>query len=130
MSDNKLFKFAGIVTDGKGRTKVRFGNDIVARIKILVKMAKATRMDLVELPVPMNKIDSSKYLATLEQFSSRADQATIADALSMRENKIAKAAKFSASYANASSIDGIRRRGRPRKIAVTVADVLGATVEA
>lgn len=123
MSDSKLFKFAGIVTDGKGRTKVRFGNDLVARIKVLVKAAKASRLDLIELPTPMNKIDSAKYLASLEQFSSSADQATIADALSMREAKLVKAAKIKTSTL---SIDGIRRRGRPRKINVTVSDVINA----
>ena len=33
--DNRTFKVAGISTDPKGSTKVRFANDYVGRIKIL-----------------------------------------------------------------------------------------------
>lgn len=125
---SKLFKVAGIVTDGKGRSKVRFGNDLAGRIKILAKAAQASRLDFVELPTPMNKVDSLKYLATLELFKSSSDQATIADALSSREDKPTKPAKepktAKVKSTTALSIDSIK--ARTRKPDVTPTDVLNA----
>ena len=41
--DNRTFKVAGISTDPKGSTKIRFANDYVARIKIL-NMRKHTEL--------------------------------------------------------------------------------------
>ena len=43
--DNRTFKVAGISTDPKGSTKIRFANDYVARIKIL-NMRKTHRSEL------------------------------------------------------------------------------------
>ena len=60
MSNDKLFTVAGTATH-KGVTKVRFANDLVARIKILSK-AGATDVNLVELPEPMTKLQALKYL--------------------------------------------------------------------
>ena len=60
MSNDKLFTVAGTATH-KGVTKVRFANDLVARIKILNK-AGATDVNLVELPQPMTKLQALKYL--------------------------------------------------------------------
>jgi hypothetical protein len=53
MATDKLFTVAGTATHA-GITKVRFANDLVARIKILAK-AGATDINLVELPTPMTK---------------------------------------------------------------------------
>jgi hypothetical protein len=60
MSNDKLFTVAGTATH-KGVTKVRFANDLVARIKILAK-AGATDVNLVELPQAMTKLQALKYL--------------------------------------------------------------------
>jgi len=60
----KLFTVAGTATTPDGVTKVRFANDLVARIKILTK-ARNTNINLVELPQPMTKLDALKHLQTL-----------------------------------------------------------------
>ena len=60
MSNDKLFTVAGTATH-KGVTKVRFANDLVARIKILNK-AGATDINLVELPRAMTKLEALQYL--------------------------------------------------------------------
>ena len=52
--DDKLFTVAGTATNPDGTTKVRFANDLVARVKILTK-AGCTNIELVELPQPMTK---------------------------------------------------------------------------
>lgn len=59
----KLFTVAGTATY-KGQTKVRFANDLVARIKILNK-AGCTNINLVELPVPMTKLEALRHLNTI-----------------------------------------------------------------
>jgi hypothetical protein len=59
----KLFTVAGTATH-KGVTKVRFANDLVARIKILNK-AGCTDINLVELPEPMTKLQALQHLQTL-----------------------------------------------------------------
>ena len=49
--DNRTFKVAGVSTDPKGSTKIRFANDYVARIKIL-NMRRHTDINLIELEKP------------------------------------------------------------------------------
>ena len=63
MATDKLFTVAGTATHA-GVTKVRFANDLVARIKILTK-AGATDINLVELPKPMTKLEALQHLQTL-----------------------------------------------------------------
>ncbi len=60
MSD-KMFTVAGYATNADGTVKVRFANDLVARIKILNK-AGCTDINLIELPKPMNKVDALQHL--------------------------------------------------------------------
>ena len=48
----------------KGITKVRFANDLVSRIKILVKN-NCEKINLIELPEPMTKLEALKHLETL-----------------------------------------------------------------
>ena len=62
--DNKLFTVAGTATNPDGTTKVRFANDLVARVKILTK-AGCTNINLMELPTPMTKLDALKHLQAL-----------------------------------------------------------------
>lgn len=59
--DNKTFTVAGYATNPDGTVKVRFANDLVARIKILNK-AGCTNVNLIELPQPMTKLDALQYL--------------------------------------------------------------------
>lgn len=60
---DKTFTVAGTATH-KGVTKVRFANDLVARIKILNK-AGCTDINLVELPSPMSKLEALRYLHSI-----------------------------------------------------------------
>jgi hypothetical protein len=59
-----LFKVAGVSTHN-GITKVRFANDFVSRVKILVK-GNHSDINLIELPEAMTKPDAVTYLKTTE----------------------------------------------------------------
>jgi len=74
--DNRTFKVAGISTDPKGSTKIRFANDYVARIKIL-NMRRHTEVNLVELASPMSKADICEFLTSHDKFQSEAAQTAI-----------------------------------------------------
>jgi hypothetical protein len=78
-NSNQTFKVAGI-TIHNGNAKVRFTDDMVRRIKQFTK-GGASRVEFVELPSEMTKVEALKYLATLSEFASPSDQATIADTL-------------------------------------------------
>ena len=62
-----MFKVTGISTL-KGQTKVRFANDIVSRVKILVKDGHQD-IELIELPEALSKQDCVKYLMTTGLYS-------------------------------------------------------------
>jgi hypothetical protein len=62
--ENKLFTVAGTATNPDGTTKARFANDMVARVKILSK-AGCTNINLIELPVPMTKLEALEHLQRL-----------------------------------------------------------------
>ena len=64
MTTEKLFTVAGTATNPNGTTKVRFANDLVARVKILTK-SNCTDINLVELPSAMTKLDALQYLQEL-----------------------------------------------------------------
>ena len=61
MSNDKTFTVAGTATNADGTVKVRFANDLVARIKILNK-AGCNNINLVELPQAMTKLEALQYL--------------------------------------------------------------------
>lgn len=84
--DDKLFTVAGTATNPDGTTKVRFANDLVARVKILTK-AGCTNIELVELPQPMTKLAALEYLQ--EQRKSGDEGYVIANKLSEKA-KVAK----------------------------------------
>ena len=86
MSADKLFTVAGTATH-KGVTKVRFANDLVARIKILNK-AGATNINLVELPSAMTKLDALKYLS--EQGITEGDAGYAVSSKMAEKTKVAK----------------------------------------
>jgi len=85
---SQTFKVAGITTH-KGNSKVRFANDMIRRIKQFTKGGHE-RIDFIELPNEMNKIEALKYLAAHADFQSAADQATIADSLTDKEKEANK----------------------------------------
>jgi hypothetical protein len=64
MATEKTFTVAGTATNADGTAKVRFANDLVARIKILNKN-NCTNINLVELPQAMTKLEALQHLQTL-----------------------------------------------------------------
>lgn len=120
-NSNQTFKVAGI-TIHNGNAKVRFTDDMVRRIKQFTK-GGASRVDFVELPSEMTKIEALKYLATLPEFASASDQATIADTL---EDKTKEASKGNVKVkATKPSLDAIKARGKKSK-EVSAEEVLSA----
>lgn len=75
----QLFKVAGITTHN-GNSKVRFTDDLIRRVKQFTK-GGATRIDLMELPSAMTKLDALKYLQAHADYQSPDDQALIGDAI-------------------------------------------------
>lgn len=118
MSSTKLFSVVGI-TVHNGNAKVRFTEDMGRRVKQFSK-GGATRVDFVNLPNAMNKIDALRYMLTLEQFASAEDQATINDTLGDRERE---ARKGEVKVKAKPSLDAIKSRAKSK---VSVADVLDA----
>jgi hypothetical protein len=62
--NEKTFTVAGTATNADGTVKVRFANDLVARIKILNKN-NCTNINLVELPTAMTKLEALQHLQSL-----------------------------------------------------------------
>jgi len=122
----QTFKVAGMTTNN-GNTKVRFTDDMVRRIKQFTKGGH-TRVDFVDLPSEMNKIEALNYLATHANFQSPADQATIADTLAdkLKEaNKGTVKVKVAKTKAKAKpSIDAIKARAKKATKEVSVEQVL------
>lgn len=116
----QTFKVAGITTHN-GNTKVRFTDDMVRRIKQFSK-GGATRIDLVELPSEMTKIEALKYLATHADFQSPSDQATIAESLEDREKDASKG-EVKVKATKKPSLDAIKARGKKQ---VTAEQILEA----
>jgi hypothetical protein len=107
---NQTFKVAGITTHGTS-TKVRFTDDMIRRVKQFSK-GGASRIDLVELPSEMTKVEACKYLMTLDTFKSAEDQATLADCLADKE-KVANKGTVKVKAAKAKpSIDAIKARAK------------------
>jgi hypothetical protein len=116
----QTFKVVGI-TEHNGNVKVRFTHDMVRRVKQFSK-GGASRIDFVELPTEMNKIDALKYMLTCREFSSEDDQATIQDTIEDKEREARKGSGTVKVKATV-SLDAIKNR--PRKD-VSVNDILEA----
>ena len=84
----KLFKVVGITVNGDS-VKVRFTDDMVRRIKQFTK-GGASRVEFIDLPKAMTKIDALKFMQTHASYQSPADQATINDAM---EDRVKEAGK-------------------------------------
>ena len=85
--DNKIYSAVGITTRNN-ITKVRFGNDMVARIKIFAKQGD-TVVDFSELPKAMTKYDGLVWLQTQPVYSNPVAK----EAIDTKLNEIAKLAK-------------------------------------
>lgn len=116
----QTFTVVGI-TEHNGNSKVRFTDDMVRRVKQFSK-GGASRIDFIDLPEPMTKIEALKYMLTRPEFQNENDQATIEDTLEDKEREARKGAGTVKVKAKP-SLDAIK--SRPRKD-VTVEDVLGA----
>ena len=116
----QTFKVVGI-TEHNGNAKIRFTHDMVRRVKQFSK-GGATRIDFIELPEEMTKIEALKYMLTCKEFSSEDDQATIQDTLEDKERE-ARKGTGTVKVKTKPSLDAIKNR--PRKD-VSVADILGA----
>jgi hypothetical protein len=117
---NQTFKVAGI-TVHNGNAKVRFTDDMVRRIKQFTK-GGATRVDFIELPSEMTKLEALAYMAKHAEFQSAEDQATIADTTSDKTKEASKGTvKVKASKP---SIESIKARGKKKE--VTPEQVLAA----
>jgi hypothetical protein len=128
---NQTFKVVGITTHGDS-TKVRFTDDMVRRIKQFSK-GGASRVDFIELPSEMTKLEALKYMATQPEFASAGDQATIADCL---EDRVKEANKGTVKVKTTKttkttkpSIDAIKARGKKTK-EVSVEEILAAVEDA
>jgi len=111
----QTFKVAGITTHN-GNSKVRFTDDLIRRVKQFTK-GGATRLDLMELPSAMTKLEALRYLASHADFQSGDDQALIGDAIADREKGAKKGeVKVKATKPN---LDEIKARGAKAKTTVT-----------
>lgn len=119
----KSFSVAGIVTDSQGRTKVRYCNDLVGRIKLFTKNTENKRVEFVELPQAMTKIEAIKFLQTHEKFASAEDQMVLSDALESKTETTAKTTKKVSTKKSELSLDAIRSR---KKNDVSVQEILAA----
>ena len=115
--DDKLFTVAGTATNPDGTTKVRFANDLVARIKILNK-AGCTNIDLVELPEPMTKLQALQYLQ--EQGKTGDEGYVIANKLA-EKNKSARRTEVSVTLKTGTKAKIAKTRGE-RAVQIGLAD--------
>jgi len=106
------FKVAGITTHGNS-TKVRFTDDLVRRVKQFSK-GGASRIDLIELPSAMTKIEALKYLQSHEDFQSASDQATISDSIADRTKEASKG-EVKVKSKTAPSLENIKARAKKTK---------------
>jgi len=106
------FKVAGITTHGDS-TKVRFTDDLVRRVKQFSK-GGASRIDLIELPTEMTKLEALKYLQTHEDFQSASDQATISDSIADRTKEASKG-EVKVKSKTAPSLENIKARAKKTK---------------
>ena len=119
----QTFKVAGMTTNN-GNTKVRFtDDDMVRRIKQFTKGGH-TRVDFVDLPSEMTKIEALNYLATHANFQSPADQATIADTLADKTKEASKGNVKVKVTKTKPSIDAIKARAKKATKEVSVEQVL------
>ena len=124
-NSNQTFKVAGI-TIHNGNAKVRFTDDMVRRIKQFTK-GGASRVDFVELPSEMTKVEALTYLSFHADFQSASDQATIADTLADKSKEASKGEVKVKASKTKPSIDAIKARAKCSE--VSAEQVLSAIAE-
>ena len=124
---NQTFKVAGI-TVHKGDAKVRFTDDMVRRIKQFTK-GGATRIDLIELPSEMTKIEALKYMAAHAEFQSPSDQATISDTLADKTKEATKGTVKVKVTKTKPSMDAIKARAKKEVSAEQILAEVGVTTK-
>lgn len=68
----KVYKVAGIATDKRGNTKVRYANDLATRIKVLSRDS-FTNINLIELDDEYEKFEICQLLLSDNRFSDYTD---------------------------------------------------------
>ena len=106
---NTTFTVAG-TSVLNGKTKVRFANDLVIRIKVLARNGHDA-INLVELPQAMTKEDAVRYLSTQEAFNGIEAQAAITAYLGKVEPTPAPAAPKAKKATKAKVADKARAAG-------------------
>jgi hypothetical protein len=70
--NDKVFKVAGVATDRKGSTKVRYANDLDNRIKVLSRNS-FTNINLIELDDEYEKFEICQILLSDNRFTDYID---------------------------------------------------------
>lgn len=68
----KVYTVAGIATDRKGNTKVRYANNLDNRLKVLLR-DNFTNINFIELDNSLDKISICKVLLTHNQYTDYTD---------------------------------------------------------
>ena len=124
---NQSFKVAGITSHGTS-TKVRFTDDLVRRVKQFAK-GGATRIDLMELPSAMSKLEALAYLQSHADFQSPSDQATIGDAITDRSKEANKGiVKVKVAKVTKPSMEAIKSRAKVKTKDVTAEQLLAVVL--
>jgi hypothetical protein len=126
---DQLWTCVGI-TVHNGSAKVRFGVDRIRRIKQFTK-GGATRVDMVDLPQEMNKLDALNFMRAHEDFQSPEDQSVISDAYDYRA-KVSGKTKGEVKVRvkkEKPSLDAIKARGRKAKVEVSAEEIVQAATE-
>ena len=125
MATDKLFTVAG-TSKLDGEVKVRFANDVM-RIKVLAKHGHED-INLIELPNAMTKLAAAEFLKTVDEFSSAADQAAIADYLDAK-TPVAPKAKAPAKAEKTVKSSPKAKTAAPKKAAVKAPKVDTSAME-
>jgi hypothetical protein len=70
--NDKVFKVAGVATDNKGNTKVRYANNLDNRIKVLTR-DNFTNIQLIDLDNEYDKFEICQLLLTDNRFTDYID---------------------------------------------------------
>jgi hypothetical protein len=68
----KVYNVAGVATDTKGNTKVRYANDLDNRLKVLFRN-KFTNINFIQLDNSLDKASICNILLTHNQFTDYTD---------------------------------------------------------
>lgn len=108
----KLYKVAGIATDKRGNTKVRYANDLVNRIKVLSR-DNFTNINLIELDDEYEKFEICQLLLSDNRFT---------DYIDIINNELDRIKRLSDDY----SIKLIKKQRKLALANITATDILDA----